>query len=449
MACLRPSLRMVPAGSWYCATCTQARAAQTIIDHGRVSDPRSEIPHRLICDICGTDRTSVGTLLTCLGCTAIVHSTCIGLGRHAFLGGYFHCASCELALAAPASKGIPQAVVDDAHYLVLLKSKGVADSSQATYASGLHRWIKWGTDRLHLQPYHVLPPGRGASINMAHVHLFVAYAARKYKPTTIRSTLDALRHWCKSKGVGTEALDDPQTKSLLKAVQVQQGPHGLPAGKVGMPKTLLQLLLCYCAKTAQSQPVWRPLLYRDVAWLVLGFFGFLRRSELIALRMKDVSLTGTNDAAHISLFIRRSKTDQVSAGAQVVISNTVGKWDLASKVRRYMALRTAMGASPDDPFLVSWDQQQLRLSPKPLAKGQALALRLQTLLKELKKLYPTINVNPDSYGMHSLRRGGVMAAWAAGVDVEKIKAHGRWKSDAVRVYMTPDLSIRLAVTKAM
>ena len=81
--------------------------------------------------------------------------------------------------------------------------------------------------------------------------------------------------------------------------------------------------------------------------------------------------------------------------------------------------------------------------------SQALATRLKTLLTRLIQQVSGLDVNPSDYGMHSLRRGGTIAAWAAGVDVEKIKAHGRWRSEAVRVYMTAGPDIKLSVTSAM
>lgn len=91
----------------------------------------------------------------------------------------------------------------------------------------------------------------------------------------------------------------------------------------------------------------------------------------------------------------------------------------------------------------------MRLGSTRIANGQALAVRLKGYLTELRDKYPGIAVNPASYGMHSLRRGGVVAAWKAGVDIEKIRMHGRWRSDAVRVYMTAGLDIKLSVTAAM
>jgi hypothetical protein len=108
-----------------------------------------------------------------------------------------------------------------------------------------------------------------------------------------------------------------------------------------------------------------------------------------------------------------------------------------------------MGAQPEDPLLVAWDFTNRRLAKHGLSSAQALATRLKLLLAEVQAWKPSLGINPASFGMHSLRRGGVVAAWQAGVDIEKIKAHGRWRSDAVRVYMTPGLDIKLSVTAAM
>ena len=81
--------------------------------------------------------------------------------------------------------------------------------------------------------------------------------------------------------------------------------------------------------------------------------------------------------------------------------------------------------------------------------GQALASSLRNLIRGLRDISPGIDINPESYGMHCLRRGGTVAAWASGVDMEKIKAHGRWRSEAVRVYLTAGPDIKLSVTAAM
>jgi hypothetical protein len=42
-----------------------------------------------------------------------------------------------------------------------------------------------------------------------------------------------------------------------------------------------------------------------------------------------------------------------------------------------------------------------------------------------------------------------VAAWAGGMDIEKLKAHGRWRSDAIKASMTASLDIKLSVTFSM
>jgi integrase len=54
----------------------------------------------------------------------------------------------------------------------------------------------------------------------------------------------------------------------------------------------------------------------------------------------------------------------------------------------------------------------------------------------LKKALAKIGVpHPELYAAHSLRRGGATHAARIGVPMRLIQVMGRWKSDAVRLYM--------------
>jgi integrase len=55
----------------------------------------------------------------------------------------------------------------------------------------------------------------------------------------------------------------------------------------------------------------------------------------------------------------------------------------------------------------------------------------------------------SKYGFHSLRAGGATEAASMGVHERDIKAHGNWKSDAVRVYIRPSLEDRVAASAAL
>ena len=50
------------------------------------------------------------------------------------------------------------------------------------------------------------------------------------------------------------------------------------------------------------------------------------------------------------------------------------------------------------------------------------------------------------FGSHSFRRGGASLAFQVGIPVELIKILGDWKSDAVLLYLTVPLDIRVQAT---
>jgi hypothetical protein len=133
----------------------------------------------------------------------------------------------------------------------------------------------------------------------------------------------------------------------------------------------------------------------------------------------------------------------------VIVAKSIDHIKLQSRVKAFYDSRISQGASQDSPLLTTWDLDRYQLSSKGFSSGQALAERLRLYLRELKAKYPDLLLNPHSYGMHSLRRGGTVAAWEAGVDMEKLKAHGRWRSDAIQAYLTATVSIKLSITKVM
>ena len=53
---------------------------------------------------------------------------------------------------------------------------------------------------------------------------------------------------------------------------------------------------------------------RDLVWLVISYFGFLRRSEAVALNVSDLTIK-VDDPAYVGLFLRRSKTDPLARSA--------------------------------------------------------------------------------------------------------------------------------------
>ena len=80
-------------------------------------------------------------------CYRTAHTPCLGLGKSAYLGGFFECADGMLFAAKnPASSNDMSAAAETAHELVRLKGQRLKSSSQVNYASALHRFLKFTTD---------------------------------------------------------------------------------------------------------------------------------------------------------------------------------------------------------------------------------------------------------------------------------------------------------------
>lgn len=406
--------------------------------------------HAGMCNACGTPTRE--RLLTCTACAHVFHPSCLGLDKHNYIADIFTCATCICILAKIPEHALEKAK-ESAHHLVWLKAQTTKSSSQATYAAGLARFTTWATQIAGLAPKEALPSVPGEGILPERVGLFISWASKHYACTTVKSTISALAHWHKSKHLDPTAyVRTPDNNDLLKAMEISAGPSGLPTRKEGMRRDLLRLLIAHMSHLERTEPDMKAMYTRDKAWLLLGYFGMLRRSEIIALQVGDITFPRTQGpkAPYLELNIRSSKTDRKGHGAKITITATSkDNIPILQIVQRWHNLRLSAKAKPTDPLFTQWDLDNYAPGPKALKNGQALASRLKLYLTALKTAHPRLTVNPAAYGMHSLRRGGVVAAWLAGVDIEKIKSHGRWRSDAVRVYMQATLDIRLMITTSM
>ena len=60
-----------------------------------------------------------------------------------------------------------------------------------------------------------------------------------------------------------------------------------------------------------------------------------------------------------------------------------------------------------------------------------------------------LGLNPDAFSGHSLRRGGATALFLAGVSEHWIAIHGRWRSNAYKLYIDIPITSRALPTLAL
>ncbi len=153
---------------------------------------------------------------------------------------------------------------------------------------------------------------------------------------------------------------------------------------------------------------------RDRALLLLGFAAALRRSELVALDVEDLSF----DAARgVRITIRASKTDQQRAGAAVAVPYARAGNTMCA-VRALQTWLTAAGIHRGPVF-------------RRIRRGDTLTeqrLTDQSVALIVKRRAQTAGLPTALLSGHSLRAGYATAAASAGIEERKIANVTRHKN---------------------
>lgn len=167
---------------------------------------------------------------------------------------------------------------------------------------------------------------------------------------------------------------------------------------------------------------------RDRALLLAGFAGALRRAEISALLVSDVSEV----AEGLKLLVRRSKTDQEGAGELVGLPYG-SQLDTCSvrNLKRWISFR-GIEDTPEAPLFCSIDRHG------NFGEG---ALTPDGINRLVKKRVAAAGFEPSLYSGHSLRAGLPTTASGMGVGIENWMRQSRHKTYAVaaRYAREPDL----------
>jgi len=161
---------------------------------------------------------------------------------------------------------------------------------------------------------------------------------------------------------------------------------------------------------------------RDRALLLIGFGAALRRSELAALDVDDLSITEQG----LVVRLRRSKTDQEGSGVEVAIHR--GRDHRLCAVAAYEAWIAAGGIKEGPLFRPVAGRGGGGVRPERL-NDRTVALIVQRAVARA-------GLDPSLFAAHSLRAGLATSAALAGADLASIMRQTRHKSvDVARGYV--------------
>lgn len=259
-----------------------------------------------------------------------------------------------------------------------------ADATRSAYASDWRDFEAWCCS-------HAIVCLPATSENVA-VYLS-ALAARGRKVSTIRRRCAAIAHLHQAAGYESPA-SHTGVRATLNGISRKLG--SAPTKKAALTVGALERVIRKIPEDLTGA--------RDRAIILLGFAGALRRSELMALDIADV----TRHPKGIVLRIRRSKVDQAGAGKTKAIPHgkrlkviaALDAWLARSKITSGPIFRAVRAGtiSPE------------RLCPREVARI-------------VKARVKAAGLDPKVFAGHSLRSGFITSAADAGASLQSIADH--------------------------
>lgn len=190
---------------------------------------------------------------------------------------------------------------------------------------------------------------------------------------------------------------------------------------------------------------------RDLFLMLLMMMAFLREGEAVALTRKDVLLkklrVDGKERLVLHVYVARSKTDQIGAG-HVVLLGANDADPLCCPVRRFRRYTKVLDEHAGGAEVLFPKVDGGAMAPGTPCGIVQRAVREANDEAERQGCGAERWGDPDTYGSHSLRRGGVTTARANGVSMLDIQKHGRWKSLTVFSYVGTTPAEQLAVTNS-
>ena len=221
---------------------------------------------------------------------------------------------------------------------------------------------------------------------------------RGIKPATLVHRLAAIKKAHEAYGHHSPT-NHAVVKGVLKGIKRNRGTA--PNKKAAATAERLEQMVSYCIPTTLG--------VRDKALLLLGFAGAFRRSELVALTMKDIERTPEG----IKVTIRKSKGDQEGKGQTIAILNGTRFrvvdhlffWLKHAGIKEGLIFRSVLKSG--------------KVQDKPLMAKDVARL--------VKKYAGFAGFSVENFAGHSLRAGFITSGANAGADIMKLMEVSRHK----------------------
>lgn len=255
---------------------------------------------------------------------------------------------------------------------------------------------------------------QGLQVMPAHpetVALYLTDTAKVAKVATLQRRLTSISQAHAAAGFTESPTKTALVRSVFQGIRREKG-----IAKVGKTPTLSQDIIRMVHALSGESLIG----VRDRALILVGFSGAFRRSELAALSVGDVEFHDRG----LTLYIRKSKTDQEGQGQKVGIPP--GAMEETCPVKALEKWMAKAGVS-DGPLFRSVNRH---------GKVASRGICSRTVADVVKRAVLKIGKDPAAFAGHSLRAGLATSAAMHGKSMTSIMKQTRHRSEAmVRVYI--------------
>lgn len=258
-------------------------------------------------------------------------------------------------------------------------------------------------------------------ISTSCLALFISYlTARKLASATIMSYVSALGYVHKIKG-----LPDPSKSFLIRKLFAALGRHKPCDLRLPITRQVLHELVNALVHTNSS--AWQRKLYS--AMYLVAFYGFFRLGEL-----------ATKGANTVNTVLQFRDIQFVSSGGQVQqVKITIVNYKHNNTKTPHVIVIDRQSTISVCPVNAVVDYCQMRGSqPGPLFCSLDLKpITMAQFNMELRRSLIFCGLDSARYKSHSFRIGAASYAAEQGLSDAQIRALGRWKSEAFKLYIRP------------
>ena len=264
-----------------------------------------------------------------------------------------------------------------------------------------------------------------------NIGMYAAFLARSMKPSSVRQYVNTIGLLHKEFGLANPLTDNHFLNSLFRGIRRVNGDSHVQKLPITVD-LLFRLFKLIDLKSSFHSSFW--------AICLTAFYGMFRKSNLLPTTAKhfapDKQLTKSDFTFcswGVLVHVKWSKTIQFRDKIIQIPFSYIRSSPLCP-VRAILHAFSFTRHCPSNSQAFTWIDTSW---------SYFQVFTYSQFIKHLRACLISLGIDPTYYAGHSFRRGGASLAYQAGLSVEAIKLLGDWKSDAVLLYLTVPLSVRL------